>query len=324
MASGNSNFTKAITLTLQNHGKEILDAVSTNNALYYILKKKGNIKIVSGGRTFTHPIFYKQNTSFKAYGKLDAIDTPIMDDITRAEYPIKIIAGSLVLSTFDEATNNGPEALIKLAEETKMAAEITMSEVMGDQVFADGSAANDFDGLQHLIHETPAGQTDVGGIDASATGNEYWQNYSYGTTVSAFNTSSAGIKAFQACLNNTTFGRMSPKVVVTTKDIYALYELGLTSNIRYASNYLGLGDAGFTALQYATMPVLFDDNCPSGNVYFVDTDNLWLQILSKGNMMITPFEQSHNQLSKTALMYVFGNLTTGSRRTNAVVDSVTG
>ena len=65
MATGNSSFTKVITLTLQDHGKEIFDAVSTNNALLYALKKKGNIKVSSGGRKFTHPVYYKQNTSFK-------------------------------------------------------------------------------------------------------------------------------------------------------------------------------------------------------------------------------------------------------------------
>lgn len=321
MATGNTSYTKAITLTLQHHGDEIFDAVTTNNALCYMLKQRGNIKVVSGGRTFTHPVFYKQNTSFKSYDKLGTISTPLMDDITRAEYPIKIIAGSLVMSTLDEAQNAGDkQKLIDLIKETRMAAEISMSEVLGDQVFKDGTAANDFDGIQHLINETPAGQSDVGGIDA--TSNTYWQNYSYGTAVTAFNTSQGGLTAFNDVLNNTTYGRQGPRAVITTKAIYQLYELGLTSNIRYVTTELA--DAGFRHLAYATMPVLFDDNCPSGNAYFIDLDQLWLQVLSRGNMKITGFEQSHNQLSRIALMYLFGNLTTGSRRTNGVIDSITG
>ena len=36
--SGNSNFNTLITTTLQDHGKEIFDAVSTNNAFYWLLK----------------------------------------------------------------------------------------------------------------------------------------------------------------------------------------------------------------------------------------------------------------------------------------------
>ena len=315
----NTNFDRIASETLQNHGKEIFDEITTNNALLYLLKKRDNIKVVTGGRQFTHPLFYKLNTSFKSYAKLDAIDTPIMDDITRAEYDIKIVAGSLVISTFDEAANNGDrEKLLDLADTVRMAAENSMSEVLGDQVFADGTSANDFDGLQQLIDTTPATGT-VGNIDGATY--SYWRNQADVTGVTAFNTSQEGLIAMNTMLNNCTFGRMGPRAIITTKTAYALYEVGLTSNIRYATTELA--DAGFLHLAYATMPVLFDDNCPAGYMYFIDTDSLWLQVLAQGNMKVTPFEASHNQLSKTALMYLFGNLTTGSRRTNGIITGVT-
>lgn len=316
----NTSYDRIVSETLQNHGKEIFDNITTNNALLYLLKKKDNIKVVSGGRKFTHPLFYKLNTSFRSYAKLDPIDTPIMDDITRAEYDIKIVAGSLVISTFEEACNNGDrEKLLDLADTVRMAAENSMSEELGNQVFSDGTVINDFDGLQHLINDAPSGQTDVGGI--SATSYSYWRNQTYTTAVTAFNTSQAGLKAFNSLLNDCTYGRTGPRAIITTKAIYALYEIGLTSNIRYASTEMA--DAGFQSLQYTTLPVLFDDNCPASHTYFVDTDSLWLQVLSRGNMTITPFEKSHNQLSRTALMYIFGNLTTGSRRTNGVATNIT-
>ena len=59
-------------------------------------------------------------------------------------------------------------------------------------------------------------------------------------------------------------------------------------------------------------------------MYAIDTESLWLQVLARGNMKITPFQPSHNQLSQTAIMYLFGNLTTGSRRTNSVATDITG
>ena len=317
----NTNFDRVATMTLQNHGKEIFDNITTNNALLYMLKKRGNIKTVSGGREFTHPLYYAVNTSFKSYAKLDAIDTPIMDNVTRAQYPIKVVAGSLVISTIEEAQNAGDkEKLLDLAEQVKLDAELSMSEVLGDQVWKDGSSANDFDGLQALISDTPSTQTDVGGINP--TTYSYWRNTATSTTVTAFNSSSEGLTAMNTMLNTLTYGRKGPRAIITTKAIYALYEIGLTSNIRYATTELA--DAGFLHLAYATMPVLFDDNCPASHMYFVDTDSLWLQVLSRANMAVTPFEYSHNQLSKTALMYLAGNLTTGSRRTNGVLTAITG
>lgn len=320
MATGHSSFDRIATTTLQNHGKEIFDAVSTNNALLADLKKRGNIKVVSGGRQFTHPLVYQLNSSFTSYGKLDTIATPLSDRITRAVYDIKVVAGSIVLSTLEEAMNAGDrEKLISLAGETRKEAEISMSEVMGDQVFKDGSTSNDFDGLQNIINEDR--NTECGGITASTT-NAYWRPYSYDTAVTAFNTSSNGLTAMDTVLNNTTFGRQGPRLVITTSTVFQLYHIGLTANVRYTK--LDVGDTGFRSLAYATMPVVIDDNCPAGNMYFVDTENLWLQLLAKGNFKITPFEYSHNQLTKVALYYVFGNLTCGSRRTQGVIDSITG
>ena len=322
MAVGNTTYTRIVTDTLQDHGQEIFDNVSTNHPLLYTLQKKGNIKVRPGGRKFTHPLYYNQNTSFKSYSKLDVIDTPTMDDYTRAEYDIKTIAGSLVLGTFDMAANSGDKAkLLDLAMEVRMAAEISMEQVLGTQVFADGSTATDFGGLQYLINIAANTQTDVGGINNTTAGTTWWRNYYNTTGTAAFNTGAAGLLLMQAALNNTTQGRKGPRMVVTTKTVYSLYEIGLTANIRYTK--LELGDAGFQALAYTTMPVVFDDNCPSGYMYFVDTDSLWLQVLSGGNMKVSEFQPSHNQLSQTALMYLFGNLTTGSRRTNGVLSAIT-
>lgn len=323
MAAGNTSFTKLITTTLQNLPAEVFDAVSTNNALLYMLQKRGNLKIISGGRSFTHPIWYRTNTSFASYGKTDTIATPLMDDLTRAEYPIKIVAGSIVVSLLEEAMNSGNrEKLIDLAEETVTRAKLSMGEIMGDQVFNNGDAANDFDGVPFLINDSPSTQTDVGGINPSTTGNDYWRNQVTTATVTAFNTGSEGLTSMNTMLNNATFGRQGPRLIVTTKTIYALYEIGLTSNIRYVTTELA--DAGFRHLAYTTMPVVFDDNCTASHMFFVDTDNLWLQVLAQGNMEMTEMQPSHDQLLRVALMYLFGNLTTGSRRTQGVITSITG
>jgi len=323
MATGNSSYTRIITQTLQNHGTEIFNAVAQNNAFLYMLQKRENIKIVRGGRTFTHPIRFANNASFKMYGKLDPIDTPIPDNLTRAEYQIKVAAGSLVISTLEEAQNSGDrEKLIDLIEFCRMDAEDSMANLLGAQVFATGTNSNDFGGLALLINSSPSTQSDVGGINPSTSGNTYWRNI-VGSPVTAFNTSNEGVTAMNALMTLATFGRFGPTAVFTTKTVYNLYELSMTSNIRYQSTELSTGDTKFLHLAYGTLPVLFDDNCTTDVLYMVDMDSLWLQVLAQGNNRITSFEPSHNQLSRTALMYLFGNLTCGSRRTQGYL-SVTG
>jgi len=287
-----------------------------------MLRKAGNIKVVGGGRTFTHPLIYKTNPSFQTYGKLDTIGLNLTDAITRANYDIKIAAGSIVLSDLELAMNAGDkEKLIDLADEKRLEAEISMSELLGDQVWNSGAAANDFGGLQYLINETPSAISGIGGI-GSGSANSYWSNATYATTVGTFNVSDNGLTAMNTLLNDATFGRRGPRAIFTTKTVYGLYEIGLTSNIRYAQT--DLADAGFRHLQYTTLPILFDDNAPANQMYFVDTDSLWLQVLAQGNMQVTQFQLKDDQLAKSALMYLYGNLTTGSRRTQGLVTSITG
>ena len=324
MAVGNSNFTTLLTTTLSNLPSDIFDNVVTNNALLYLLKKKENVKIVSGGHQFTQPLIFAANSTFGVIGKYDPIPTTVQENATRSQWPVKIVAGSVAISDLEISMNSGDrEKLIDLAEEKIMEAEIGMSEIMGDQVFNTSFGANELDSLPKIISTTVSTDTNsVGGIDSSATGQTYWRNYVYSTAVSAFGTSQAGLNAMDTTLNAATFGRMGPTAIITTKAVFTLYQLALTTNARYSS--MEIGDAGFKTLQYATLPVMFDDNCPSGRMYFVDTNSLRLQILSKGNNKKTELLQSHTQLLKLMLMNTYCNITCGSRRTQAVIASITG
>ena len=316
--TGNSSFSALITRTLQNHGKEIFDAVSKNNPLFYMLNKRGNVKISSGGRTFTHPIWYKLNTSFKSYAAMAAIDTPTMDDYTRADYPIKTVAGSLVIDKLEQAMNAGdPEKLIDYAKSIRTAAEKSMNYVMGEQIWKNGSVATDLDGIPYLIPDAPSTATDIGGINP--TTDDYWRA-NLGTAIADFNTSNEGVNRMNNLYYSSVFGSEGPTCVVTTKTIFGYYELSLTGTVRHLTTELG--DASFVYLAYKTLPVIFDDYCTASHIFMLDLNNLWLQILARGNFQVSDFRDSINQLAQIALMHVFCNLTTGSLRTNGVIISV--
>jgi len=317
MPTGNTSFDRIITQTLQNFGTEIFNAAAQNNAALYMLRKRDNIKIVSGGRKFTHPVRYANNANFKMYTKYEAIDTNVPDNLTRAEYDQKVAAGSIPISYLEEAQNAGSkEKLIDVLEFARMDAMDSMENLLGAQMFASGVNPKDFGGFPLLINPTPATQTTVGGI--TGVGNSYWRN-KVGTAVTAFNTTNNGITSMNALRVLCTLGQRGPTAVFTTKTIYNLYELSMTSNIRFASTELSKGDNAFVHLAYFTLPLLFDDNCTDDVLYMVDMNSLWLQVLSQGNMKTTGFRPSTNQLVRTALMYMFANLTCGSRQTQGYV-----
>ena len=323
MASGNTSFSAVITRTLQAHGTEIFDAVSGSNALLWTLRKKGNVKVKSGGRTFTHPVIFDTNSSFRTYTKYEAIDVPDPDVLTRAEYNVRILAGSTVLSDLELAQNAGDrEKLLDYADEKKQETQISMNEAAANQIWQASPGANDWDSIPNLINGTPSTQTNVGGIDPSATDNAYWRNQTYTTAVTAFNTSSAGLTMLSTLLNDCSHGTYGPKIVVTTKAIWGLYDVGLAGNKRYG--HADYADAGFQNLDYAGMPVLADSRCVTSALFMIDTDSLQLQVLKQGNFVTGSFVRPANQLSEIAITRAYCNLTCGQRRTQGRATNITG
>ena len=311
----NTSFNAAQTRTTQNWGDEVFDGISTNNGFVWMVRQAGNIKVVNGGRTFTHPLLYAVNSSFAARDPLETIPTPDPNVLTRSEWNIRTISGSITISMLEDAQNQGESALIDLLDEKKLEGSISMTEVLGDELVDGTGTAPSWDSLETII---PATNTStVGGIAGS---DASWQNYS-AAIAGAFNTSNNGITAFDAAVRGTSFGSRGARAVFTTSTVWGLYYISQSGNIRYYNEELA--DAGFQHLNFRTLPVLWDDNIDAGLAYFVDTDSLWLQVLKKGNMVTTKFIESANQLSLVAKMYLFGNLTTGSRRTQGLVRAIT-
>lgn len=318
----NTSYSTLLVTTIRNQSPKIFNNVVTNNGLARHLKAKGNVRIVSGGTKFTHPVLYAKNSSFASISKMGTIDLPTTDPISASDWDIKVLAGSIVLPDLDVAMNSGSkEKLLDYANAKKLEAETSMSELLGDQVFASSPGANDFDSIPKIIEEDPSTSTvEPGGISGSVY--SWWRNYSYDTTVTGFNSASAGINAIDTSVNNATKGIMGPKLIVTTSSIFTLYMIGLSSQARYTS--MESGDAAFRELMYGTMPFIIDDNCPSGNLYGIDTDSIRMQVLAQGDFKQTPFRFAEQQLAQSALFYLYANLTCGSRRTNFVIDSITG
>lgn len=310
-----TSWNAAVSRTNPNYGDEIFDGISTNNALVWMLRQSGNIRVTEGGRTFTHPLIYAVNSSFGARAALGTIPTPDPDVLTRSEWNIRTISGSITISKLEEAQNQGKSQIIRLLEEKKQEAQISMTEVLGDQLVGGGGVDPNWDSLTTIISTTNT--TTVGGIAGS---DASWRNYS-AAIGGAFNTSSNGITAMDLAVRGCTFGSRGPRAIFTTSAVWGLYYISQAGAIRYYNEELA--DAGFKHLNFGTLPVLWDDNVVAGRLYLVDTDSLWLQVLSKGNMVTTEFLPAVNQLSSVALMYLFGNLTTGSRRTQGIVTGIT-
>ena len=311
-----TNYNAQQSRTQPDFGDEVFDGISTNNALVWMLRQSGNIKVSEGGRTFTHPLLYALNTTFAARAHDATISGADPQTHTHSEWTPAVISGRIDLFKLHQAQNQGKAAILRYLEEKKQAAIVSMTEILGDELVDGSGTAPSWDSLETIISTTNT--TTVGNIAGS---DATWQNYADTSGVTNFGTASEGIIAMDLAVRSTTFGTKSPRAIFTTSAVYGFYYATQAGNIRYYNEELA--DAHFEHLNFGRRPVLWDDNIDAGRMYFVDTDSLWLQVLKQGNLVTTEFIPSTNQLSDSALMYLFGQLTTGSRRTQGVVTGLT-
>ena len=104
-----------VATTLRNRTGKAADNVTKNNKLLNRLRKKrGNVKVVSGGRTIMQEIEYAENGTFKRYSGYEALNISPSDVFTFAEYNYAQAAVAISMSGLEMIQNSGEEAIINL------------------------------------------------------------------------------------------------------------------------------------------------------------------------------------------------------------------
>lgn len=274
MATPSTTFTEMVTTTLRNHPSEIADNVSDNNALYRWLKRKGKIKLLSGGYEIVRPLDYAENGTYQRYSGYDTLNVTASDVLTAAKYNWVQAAVHITASGYEMRVNNGREQLINLAEARVSNAMRTAANYMSLDLYSSGSLTNQMGGLGHIIQNAGAGT--VGGIDSSTY--TFWKN-KYREMSGTGSWTKSTIKGdMNALYLSLVRGADRPDLIVSTHDFFAAYWESLQDLQRYAS--ADSATAGFQALKFVNCDVIFDDNTnfatTGEKMYFLNTNYLEL------------------------------------------------
>ena len=175
LANPSTTLTEVVTMTLRNRTGKLADNITKNNALLNRLKKKGNVKTVSGGRTIVQELEYAENGTYKRYSGYDALNIIPSDVFTGAEYNYAQAAVAVSISGLEMLQNSGEEAIIDLISGRIKNAEKTMQNNLALDMYSNGTATGgkQIGGLQYLISDTPTTGV-VGGIDRALW--TFWRN----------------------------------------------------------------------------------------------------------------------------------------------------
>ena len=320
MASpGQSNlfnaFTELVSTTYRNHSKTVADNVSRHNALFRRLTEKGRIRIEDGGLSIVQPLDYANNSTYQRYSGYDVLNVNAVDVLTAAEFPWRQIAVNVAASGLEMRTNAGPQRIINFVKSKITNAQRSLANGMSLDLYSDGSAANQINGLQALVSD--AGTGTVGGINASTWA--FWQNKVQSAAAplqggGAIVPSATTIESLMLPLwIELTRGNDMPDMIVMSNDYFTFFEQSQTSLKRYAPEDDGQG--GMIRMKYKNADVFFDSSggIPSQHAYFLNTDYLELVAHRDANMTMMDELRSVNQDAVVIPILWQGNLVTSAR-----------
>jgi len=308
-------FTELVSTTYRNHKKDVADNVSKHNALFRRLTSKGRIRVEDGGLSIVTPLDYQANSTYQRYSGYDVLNINAVDVLTAAEYPWRQIAVNVAASGLELRTNSGAQRIINFTKAKIKNAQRSMANGMSVDIYSDGTAANQINGLQAIVADAGAGT--VGGINAATWA--FWQNLvqSAAAPIQGGGAITPGATTIESLMLPTwiklTRGTDMPDMIVMSDDYFSFYEQSQTSLKRYAPEDNGQG--GMVSMKYKTADVFFDSSggIPAQHAYFLNTDYLELVVHRDANMTMMDELRSVNQDAVVIPILFQGNLVCSAR-----------
>ncbi|CAJ5406419.1 3-phosphoglycerate kinase [Burkholderia pseudomallei] len=320
-----STLTEIVTTTLRNRTGKLADNVTKNNSLLYRLRRRGNVKTVSGGRTIVQELEYAENGTFKRYSGYEALNISPSDVFTGAEFNYAQAAVAVSISGLEQLQNSGEDAIIDLLESRIKNAEKTLVNNIALDCYSDGTAdgGRQIGGLQLLVSATPTTGV-VGGIDASTSIGSFWRNTAFSAVTNGGGAAtSANIQSYMNRVYvQQVRGTDRPDLIIADNNYFRLYLESLQAIQRITSNEMG--EAGFDSLKYMSSDVVLDGGfgggAPQNTMFFLNTDYIYFRPHTERNFApIGDDRFAVNQDAMVKLVGFAGNMTVSNRRLQAVL-----
>ena len=318
MASPNSTFTELVSTTFRKHHEDIKDNVSNRNALLKRIRDNGNYRKDDGGLTIVETLDYAENSTYQRYSDWDTLDISASDVISSAEYQWKQIALNVVASGREMRINSGGSKIKDLAKAKMKNAIRTFNNNFSSDMYSDGTATNQINGLQALVSDLGTGT--VGGINS--TNYTFWKNQIFDLSDESVTISASTIEnsvMLPLWLDLDRGPDDQPDLIVCDNQYFQYYEASQVSLKRYAS--ADSADGGMASLKYKGADVVFDGNSgiPAAHMYMLNTQYLGLVVHKDADLTVMEEQRPINQDGVVIPVLFMGNLVCSNRNQQGVV-----
>jgi len=315
-----------LTTTLFNYRKQIIDNIfdvfpflSWLNGKLGIAQRGSTVKrVVDGGESIVEHLLYAANTTVNSYSGAELIDTTLQEGHTIARYNWKQYAGTVGITGLERRSNMGEAQLIALLQAKISQLEMSFRNTMSEDAHATSSANSGKD-LTPIGLIVEGSDSTVGSLSGGPTGTFTW--WTAEETASAGSFAATGLSKMRSMYNTLSFGNDKPDFCMTDQNVFEYYEKSLQPQERFTDNKVA--DAGFLNLTFKGIPIVFDRDCQSGTMYFLNSKYLSFVVHKDADMATSPFVSPENQDVTTSKMIWQGNLTTNNRRKLGKISGIT-
>lgn len=307
------NTTDIVATTIQSRSRAIADNVTKNNALLAKLNMRGNIKPISGGNVILQELSYAQNSNGGFYSGYDLLPVAAADVISAAEFNIKQLACPVVISGLEMLQNSGKEAFIDLLEGRINVAESTMSNLLAQSIYSDGtgSGGKEVTGLNAAVPSDPTTGT-YGGINRATWA--FWRSQLYDFSTESVTPSATTIQAaMNKMWSSQVRGSDRPDLIVSDSIYWTYFMTSLQAIQRFTSPTTG--SLGFPTIQFMDADVVLDGGIGgyigSSLMFSLNTKYIFLRPHKDRNMVaLSPNKRySVNQDAEVQILGWAGNMT---------------
>ena len=319
----NSSFTEISAITYRHFkNKYVTDNVSNHTALHQRLTEKDRVDLISGGWEIQIPLDYAENGTYQRYSGYDTLDIAQSEVFTAANFAWKQVAINVVASGLEIRQNSGKEGIIKLVKNKLKNAMKTAGNNFSVDIYSDGTAANQINGLQALVSD--AGTGTVGGINSATY--TFWKSIVQSAAAplqggGSITPSATTIESLMLPLwLNLTLNNDQPDLIVAD-DTYFTYFDGSQTSIKRYTNETDI-KAGTTSMKYKGADVVYDSlaaGMPDAHMYFLNTDYIGICAHRDANWTEVPEKSSVNQDAQVLPIIWQGNMTVSNRSLQGVL-----
>jgi len=257
--------TKVAALTQNYLAKELNDTVLGANV--------GFTRFVSAAKKFRgaqveFPFKHAKNTEGGSFSGYDVLSTTATDTRLKLTYDPKFVQKPVVLARTEISKNRTEEKVLDLIEVEMASSAQDLADDLGTMFYADGTgnSSKDLLGLGALIDD---------GNNVANIGGQPRATYSGLQSTVTASGGTMTLAQWDSLWDAVTSGQNKPTVILTTEAVFSFYSQLVQPQERIVKNVslskAGIeGETGFVGMAYRGAPVLADEKCTTGYLYFVN------------------------------------------------------